>query len=78
MEKIECEWYPTEEKRHPDDTEKNTHGHTFCLVDRKNYGLQVLAWNHYHEVWDDEQADDFVCQASEVTSFMILPDKFPT
>lgn len=78
MAKIECEWFTTEDKPHPDTTEKNKHGHTHCLVDRKGHGLECLAWNHYHQVWDDDQADDFQCLASEVTSFMVLPDKFPT
>lgn len=77
MEKIECEWYSTKEKPHPDKIEGDRSDHTVCLVVRKRYGMQVLAWNHVDCVWDDDQMDDYECGADEIDSFMALPKRFP-
>lgn len=76
MATIECEWFTTEEKLHPD-VPDGTRGHTICLVNRKGYGTTVLAWSHLHGVWDDEDMDDFCCEASDVSAWMALPEKFP-
>ena len=75
--KIECEFHFTEEKPHPDKPENLRGDHTFCYVNRKRYGLCTLAWNHYHNVWDGPDGDDFECKTDEVISWMALPDSFP-
>lgn len=74
---ITLDWYLTSEKPHPDKPGKARYEHVVCLVNRVGHGLQTLAWNCEHLVWDDEQMDDYECEVKDVTAWMALPDRFP-
>ena len=46
-----------------------------CLVTRKGF-VSILCFNHEHEVWDDEECDDYECGIYEVEAWMPLPQPF--
>lgn len=46
-----------------------------CLVTRKGF-VSILCFNHEHEVWDDEECDDYECGIYEVEAWMPLPQPY--
>ena len=72
--KLEMEWFETTEKQHPDKPGLKRYEHVYCMVNRKHYGIEVLAWNCEHLTWDDADGDDHCCDATEVTGWGVLPD----
>ncbi|MDX5586530.1 MAG: DUF551 domain-containing protein [Aureibaculum sp.] len=48
----------------------------FCLVVCKGYGVVVRPYNEYHNVWDDEDSDDYFTDAvgGKITHWMPLPE----
>jgi hypothetical protein len=75
--KFELEWFFTSEKPHPDKPGMSRYEHVLCLVNRKNYGMNVLAWNCEHLCWDGADMDDYECGVSDVLAWMALPDCIP-
>lgn len=51
-----------------------------CLVRgylSTGYGYGVRYWNVDYEVWDDEEADDFECEADKIEEWAYLDDLLP-
>lgn len=51
-----------------------------CLVRgylSTGYGYGVRYWNVDYEVWDDEEADDFECEADKIEEWAYLDDFLP-
>lgn len=51
-----------------------------CLVKgylSTGYGYGVRYWNIDHEVWDDEQADDYECDKDKIECWAYLDDLLP-
>ena len=51
-----------------------------CLVKgylSTGYGYGVRYWNVEYEVWDDEEADDFECNADKIEKWAYLDDLLP-
>lgn len=67
------EWIPTADKLRPDKPGKRPYEQVPCLV-VKNQEILIRLWNFEHLVWDDEDGDDFFCNAVDVTHWMPLPD----
>lgn len=46
-----------------------------CLVWVKNWGVTVRCYNKYHKCWDDEDGDDYYCDAvnGKITHWQPLP-----
>lgn len=65
-------WIPTTEKLHPEKPGKRPYEQVPCLI-MKNGRILLRQWNCEHLVWDDEDGDDFFCEAKEVTHWMLLP-----
>jgi len=65
------DWICTEE-RLPEGTGKKCYEHVYCLVMYRY--VRILAWNTHEKCWDDDQADDYVCDAMDVTHWMPLPE----
>lgn len=63
--------YPKSIADMPQKPGKEAYEYVPCLIVRKG---DVLArpWNCEHEVFDDEDQDDFYCEWSEVTAYMDL------
>lgn len=52
-----------------------------CLVRgylSTGYGYGVRYWNVTHQVWDDEQCDDFECKMNAIEKWAYLDDLLPT
>jgi hypothetical protein len=64
-------WVSTKDKQYPD--RQGKWEHVPCLVIRKGQIL-IRPWNSEHLVWDDEDGDDFFCDASEISYWMLLSD----
>lgn len=35
---------------------------------------KLLCWNEYHNVWDDEDGDDYYCDKDAVSHWMPIPE----
>lgn len=66
-------WILTKDKEHPDKPGKDCYEQIPCLVLYKGKIL-LRQWNCEHRVWDTEDGDDFFCNTSEVTQWMVLPE----
>ena len=66
------EWIATTEKLHPDKPGLLRYEQIPCLIVR-NREILIRQWNCEHLVWDDEDGDDFYCEAKDVTHWMPLP-----
>lgn len=65
------EWVKTSEKLHPDKHGLKQHEEVPCIIIRK--GRRMLRiWNCTHMVWDDEEGDDFYCEAHDVDYWAII------
>jgi hypothetical protein len=42
------------------------------------YGYGVRYWNVTHQVWDDEECDDFECKMDAIEKWAYLDDLLPT
>lgn len=42
------------------------------------YGYGVRYWNVTHQVWDDEECDDFECKMDAIEKWTYLDDLLPT
>lgn len=42
------------------------------------YGYGVRYWNVTHQVWDDEECDDFECKMNSIEKWAYLDDLLPT
>lgn len=67
-------WISVIEKSHPEKPGKKSYEHVPCLVVHKRWGIRSLMWNCQHLCWDDESGDDFVCDDSEITHWMEIPE----
>ena len=56
---------------------KNGNSSIHCLVFDKYNGIVVRPYNEYHKCWDQEDGDDYYCDAidGKITHWMKLPDK---
>lgn len=50
--------------------------HVYCLVIDNTKGLVIRPYNTRDECWDDEDADDYYCDASgsKITKWVTLED----
>lgn len=55
---------------------KNDNSQIMCLVYGPHIGICCRPYNEYHEVWDDEDYDDYFSDAvdGKVTHWMPLPE----
>jgi hypothetical protein len=55
--------------------EKNGNSSIMCLVNDKSWGVICRPYNEYHQCWDDEDGDDYYCDAvnGKITHWMPLP-----
>ena len=67
------EWYSTKDKPHPQKPGLQHYETIPCLVVFKGR-VRILQWNCEHMCWDDEDGDDWFCNADAVTHWMALPD----
>lgn len=78
-------WIKTSEHLPPRDETKG-YSQVPCLVNKRYdwerngkkgsyYQIQILLFNHEHEVWDQEDGDDFDCEIERVTHWMPLPER---
>lgn len=37
-----------------------------CLTRSKRYGIKLLAYNKYYNIWDNEDLDDYFCEIEEI------------
>ena len=56
--------------------EKDGKSSIYCLVNSEHDGIVVRPYNEYHKCWDDEDADDYYCDAigGKITHWMPLPN----
>jgi len=67
-----CEgWIPTTE-RLPEKPGKSNYEYVECLIFYKGEIL-MRPWNCEHQVWDDEEHDDFFCVPTAPTHWRPLP-----
>ena len=66
----------------PERQPNTSYSQVACLVvknkvDRKGGkylgDVQILVFNHEHQVWDGEDGDDFDCKIEDVYAWMLLP-----
>jgi len=48
-----------------------------CLILHKDNVL-LRVWNCEHEVWDDENGDDFFCEATDPSHYMVITRPSPS
>ena len=65
------EWIPTTE-RLPEKPGKSNYEYVECLIFYKGEIL-MRPWNCEHQVWDDEEHDDFFCVPTAPTHWRPLP-----
>lgn len=55
---------------------KDGNSSIYCLVYDIYNGIVVRPYNEYHKCWDDEDADDYYCDAvgGKITHWMPIPD----
>lgn len=70
------EWIATKDKLHPDKPGLYKYEQIRCLVIFRGRP-RILMWNCEHLCWDDEEGDDFFCNAADVTYWheIIGPDQ---
>ena len=37
-----------------------------CLTRSKKYGIKLLAYNKYYNIWDNEDLDDYCCEIEDI------------
>lgn len=55
----------------PEKPGKQNYEHVPCLV-ILDQGFRILCWNCEHGCWDDEDGDDYMCDATEVDYYVPL------
>ena len=65
-------WTATADKLHPDKPGQEFYTLVPCLI-VKGDAILLRVWNCEHLVWDTEDADDFFCEAKDVSHWMLLP-----
>lgn len=66
------EWISTKDRLHPDELGIYAYEQIPCLI-VKGKDVLIRVWNCHHKVWDDEEGDDFYCEAEDVSYWMPLP-----
>jgi hypothetical protein len=67
-------WVSTAD-RLPEKTGKSVYEHIYCLVvKRGTLYIEILAWNCEEKCWDDDAADEYECDATDVSFWMPFPD----
>jgi hypothetical protein len=72
----EMKWIASKDKKHPDKPGLESYEHVPCLVIHRGMLLFRL-WNCEHLCWDDEDGDDYYCDAGAV-SYWAEIGKLPT
>lgn len=67
------EWIRIKDKLHPDKPNITRYEQVPCLVVYKGV-VSIKLWNCEHLVWDDEDGDDFFCNAQLISHWMPLPE----
>jgi len=65
-------WTLSATKLHPDKPGLANYEQIRCLVVHQGDVL-IRWWNCEHKCWDDESADDYFCNAGDVTAWMLAP-----
>ena len=66
------EWIKTTD-RLPEKPGKQRYEYIKCLIYHMGE-IKIRPWNCEHLVWDDEERDDFFCNPTEPTHWMLLPE----
>lgn len=45
-----------------------------CLVMLDNGEITLLSYNPYHNVWDDEEGDDYYCKPERVVKYISIDE----
>lgn len=56
----------------PNGPGRETYEYVDCLIYHKGE-IKMRPWNCEHLCWDDEDRDDFYCDAMEPSHYMIVP-----
>lgn len=74
MEKQVLPWKSIKDGFLPEKTGKVNYEHVGCLVIDNSGEMRILMWNCEERYWDDEEGDDYECDADGVQYFLPLSE----
>jgi len=58
----------------PEKPGKNNYEHVACLTIDKNGEMKILLWNCEEGYWDNEEGDDYKCDADAIQYYLPLSE----
>lgn len=74
MEKVQLPWRSVNDGLLPEKPGKSNYEHIPCLVIDRIGEITILMWNCEEGYWDDEEGDDYECDADKIQYWVPLSE----